>query len=269
MTGLFVLSPISDMWFAIKRLAMSCGAADWCQRPGAGSTAQARPRGPPSFASTWRCWRGSTFFTAEIFTAEMLTLRGLVTYYVLFFIHLESRRVAIAGITVRPDELWMKQMARNVTHYRSSKTQSIWCAVVPTSGTELEQDMKEKTHTSSEPSWLDPRNDRKTPFTDAELDVLADDFIARMADTQAWQDLVADVGEQQAREVVKQRLAGQDANSLINWEPDGPLNWSVPNTISGFGGTANAGGQGAQLGLSISIPGRRVWMALGIADQAH
>jgi hypothetical protein len=90
-------------------------------------------------------------------------------------------------------------------------------------GTELEQDMKEKTQTSSEPSWLDPRNDRKTPFTDAELDVLADDFIARMADTQAWQDLVAEVGEQQAREVVKQRLAAQDANSLINWQPDGPL----------------------------------------------
>lgn len=29
----------------------------------------------------------------DFFTAEVLTLRGLVTYYVLFFIHLESRRV--------------------------------------------------------------------------------------------------------------------------------------------------------------------------------
>jgi hypothetical protein len=38
-----------------------------------------------------------------------------VTYYVLFFIHLESRRVVIAGITVHPDEAWMKQIARNVT----------------------------------------------------------------------------------------------------------------------------------------------------------
>ena len=83
--------------------------------------------------------------------------------------------------------------------------------------------MKQKTQTSSEPLWLDPRNDRRTPFTDAELGVLADDFIARMADTQAWQDLVAEVGEQQAREVVKQRLAAQDANSLINWQPNGPL----------------------------------------------
>ena len=51
----------------------------------------------------------------DFFTAEVLTLRGLVTYYVLFFIHLESRRVDIAGITIHPDEPWMKQVARNVT----------------------------------------------------------------------------------------------------------------------------------------------------------
>src|SRR5262249_39023934 len=51
----------------------------------------------------------------DFFTAEVLPLRGLVTYYVLFFIHLDSRRVEIAGITIHPDELWMQQMARNVT----------------------------------------------------------------------------------------------------------------------------------------------------------
>ena len=51
----------------------------------------------------------------DFFTAEVLTLRGLVTCYVLFFIHLESRRVDIAGITVHPDELWMKQIAQNAT----------------------------------------------------------------------------------------------------------------------------------------------------------
>src|SRR3984893_4808678 len=51
----------------------------------------------------------------DFFTAEVLTLRGLVTYYVLFFIHLESRRVYIAGITVHSNEPWMKQIARNVT----------------------------------------------------------------------------------------------------------------------------------------------------------
>jgi putative transposase len=51
----------------------------------------------------------------DFFTVEVLTLNGLVTYYVLFFIHLASRRVEVAGITANPTEEWMKQMARNVT----------------------------------------------------------------------------------------------------------------------------------------------------------
>ncbi len=51
----------------------------------------------------------------DFFPVEVLTLRGLVTYYVLFFIHLESRRVEVAGITSHPNEAWMKQIARNVT----------------------------------------------------------------------------------------------------------------------------------------------------------
>jgi hypothetical protein len=39
-----------------------------------------------------------------------------MTYYVLFFIHLGGRKVDIAGIIVHPDQPWMQQMARNVTH---------------------------------------------------------------------------------------------------------------------------------------------------------
>jgi putative transposase len=38
-----------------------------------------------------------------------------VTDYVLFFIHLVSRKVDIAGTSVHPDERWMQQMARNMT----------------------------------------------------------------------------------------------------------------------------------------------------------
>ena len=51
----------------------------------------------------------------DFFSVEVLTLRGLVTYYVLFFIHLESRKVEVSGITPHPNERWMKQIARNVT----------------------------------------------------------------------------------------------------------------------------------------------------------
>ena len=43
-----------------------------------------------------------------------LPSRG-VTYYVLFFIQLESRRVCLAGITPHPEQQWMEQMGRNVT----------------------------------------------------------------------------------------------------------------------------------------------------------
>jgi hypothetical protein len=51
----------------------------------------------------------------DFFTVEVLNWRGLVTYYVLFFIHLGSRRISLAGITRHPDQAWMQQMARNAT----------------------------------------------------------------------------------------------------------------------------------------------------------
>jgi putative transposase len=51
----------------------------------------------------------------DFFTVEVLTLKGLVSYYVLFFIHLESRRVSLAGMTPYPGQEWMEQQARNAT----------------------------------------------------------------------------------------------------------------------------------------------------------
>src|SRR6202051_5060242 len=51
-------------------------------------------------------------------TVEVLSWRGLVTYYVLFFLHLESRRVPIAGITRHPDQEWMEQIGRSATQER-------------------------------------------------------------------------------------------------------------------------------------------------------
>jgi putative transposase len=54
-------------------------------------------------------------WATDFFTTEVWTLGGLVTYYVLFFIHLETRHVQIAGVTAHPNEAWMMQMARNLT----------------------------------------------------------------------------------------------------------------------------------------------------------
>jgi hypothetical protein len=47
-------------------------------------------------------------------SVEVLTWRGLVTYYV-FFLPLESRRFTIAGIAAQPDQNGMQQIARNAT----------------------------------------------------------------------------------------------------------------------------------------------------------
>ena len=51
----------------------------------------------------------------DFFTAEVLTWRGLATYYVLFVIQLETRRVTLAGITRHPTKEWMEQIVRNLT----------------------------------------------------------------------------------------------------------------------------------------------------------
>jgi transposase InsO family protein len=55
----------------------------------------------------------------DFFTVEVLTWRGLVTFYVLFFLHLETRRVSLGGITRHPTEEWMTQIARNAVDEES------------------------------------------------------------------------------------------------------------------------------------------------------
>jgi hypothetical protein len=74
----------------------------------------------------------------DFFTTEVWTTCGLVTYYILFFIHLASRKVHVAGVTPHPSARWMTQIARNVTmadcgtlgtlHQRGSAiaTYSLW-----------------------------------------------------------------------------------------------------------------------------------------------
>lgn len=67
---------------------------------------------------SWRTFLNSHFgviAAADFFTVEVLTLHGLLRYFVLFFIDLGSRRVEIAGISHSPCGEWMQQIARNLT----------------------------------------------------------------------------------------------------------------------------------------------------------
>ena len=68
--------------------------------------------------TTWREFIRShmdVLAATDFFTTEVWTQGGLVTYYVVFFMHLATRRVHVAGITPQPNEQWMTQVARNVT----------------------------------------------------------------------------------------------------------------------------------------------------------
>jgi len=69
----------------------------------------------------------------DFFTVEVLTWRGLVTYYVLFFIHLESRRVSLAGITRHPDELGCSRWpATRPTKDGDTSISGVTCCMIAT-----------------------------------------------------------------------------------------------------------------------------------------
>jgi putative transposase len=74
--------------------------------------------GPKRGHGTWHDfvrWHVKTLWATDFFTKTVWTLRGPVTYQILFFIHVHTRRVHIAGMTPNPDGPWMAQQARNMS----------------------------------------------------------------------------------------------------------------------------------------------------------
>ncbi len=68
--------------------------------------------------TTWKTFVKShwdVLASIDFTTIEVWTPRGLVTFYLLFVMELATRRVHFAGYTANPHDIWMKQMARNVT----------------------------------------------------------------------------------------------------------------------------------------------------------
>ncbi len=80
----------------------------------------------------------------------------------------------------------------------------------------------DETSPGDEPAWLDPVNDRRTPYTEEELEQFVDGAISSMDDVEAWNKLVAEHGEKKAREILKEGFRKMDERNLINMEPVGP-----------------------------------------------
>jgi len=75
---------------------------------------------PPSPDRKGLSWReflarhASVFLCADMFQKEVWTFRGLVTAYVFFVIHLQTRKVIWARATFSPTNQWLKQQTRHV-----------------------------------------------------------------------------------------------------------------------------------------------------------
>jgi transposase InsO family protein len=72
------------------------------------------PERPTSWQTFLRA-HGRALVAADVFTTEVWTARGLVTYDTRFVIELESRRVRIIGSTPHPDDAFMRQIVRELT----------------------------------------------------------------------------------------------------------------------------------------------------------
>jgi putative transposase len=109
-----------------------------------------------------------TLWATDFFTQTVWTLRGPVVYYVLFFIHIESRRVHLAGMTPNPNEIWMVQQARNLSMFfeeqgefkpthiirdRDAKFTAKFCSILENDGIEFRP--------------IPPRSPNLNPFAEA------------------------------------------------------------------------------------------------------
>jgi putative transposase len=98
-----------DLW-ELRKLGIRVGATTirtLLRRHGLGPAPR---RTGPSWTQFLRA-QAEGIVACDLFTVETIRLK---TLYVLFFIHLSSRRVVLAGVTANPDAAWVTQQGRNV-----------------------------------------------------------------------------------------------------------------------------------------------------------
>ena len=76
--------------------------------------------GPKRGEGTWHDFvqrHLRTLWACDFFCKPVWTLRGPIMYYVLFFIHIETRRVHVVGMTPNPNGVWMVERARELNEF--------------------------------------------------------------------------------------------------------------------------------------------------------
>jgi len=103
-----IAGAIHNLWHHISDQTVG----NTLQRNGLGSSPERRRN------TTWSDFihrHREVLWVTDFFTTEIWTSWGLTTYYVLFFIHVGTRRIVLGGMSQNPNEPWMKHIARNVT----------------------------------------------------------------------------------------------------------------------------------------------------------
>jgi len=108
--------------------------------------------GPKRGAGTWNEFvrrHMQTLWACDFFTKKVWTLHGPVEYYVLFFVHVATRRVHIVGMTPHPNGAWMEEQARKLCEYfrqqgdakpthiirdRNTKSTAKFCSILKSEG---------------------------------------------------------------------------------------------------------------------------------------
>jgi hypothetical protein len=71
-----------------------------------------------------------------------------------------------------------------------------------------------------EPDWLDPANDRKTPYTDEEIEIFVEGFILGL-DEPEWSSMKSELGEAKARKKIRAGIIRMDDKNPINLSTKG------------------------------------------------
>ncbi len=69
---------------------------------------------------------------------------------------------------------------------------------------------KKKNKDVKEPDWLDPKNDRKTPYTEKELDIFVDGLIDNMKDVKSINKTIDEEGLLETRRILKEAFREMD-----------------------------------------------------------
>ena len=73
-----------------------------------------------------------------------------------------------------------------------------------------------------EPDWMNPANDRKSPYTDEEIEMFVEGFIIGL-DKKEWATMKSEHGEEGARAKIRAGIIRMDERNLLNIKPEGPI----------------------------------------------